>query len=102
MRIAFAHAKGVHELQNVSHTQSACLPCRFFTYWGTLVALQMQSSSLFRLIGSTIRSTVTGTSVAVVCVLLNILGSGFVLLRSQMGWWWRWVTCAAPALLCVC
>ena len=54
---------------------------RFFCFWGTLVALQMQSSSLFRAIGATVRSTVTGTSVAVIVVLLNILCSGFVVLR---------------------
>jgi ABC-2 type transporter len=56
----------------------------------------MQSSTLFRCIGATVRSTVTGTSVAVIVVLLNILGSGFLLLREQIPVWWRWIIWVAP------
>ena len=71
-------------------------PCRFFCFWGTLICLQMQSSALYRFIGAAIRSPITGTSVAVLLTLVNILGSGFVLIRSEMPVYWRWVTWVAP------
>ena len=61
---------------------------RFFCFWGTLVGLQIYSASLYRLLGTTLRSLVLGTSVAVIVMLLTMLGSGFLILRKQMpaGW----------------
>lgn len=38
--------------------------CRFFTFWAILATLQIYSASFFRLIGTTFRSIVLGTSTA--------------------------------------
>ena len=57
---------------------------RFFCFWGILVGVQLYSSSLYRLIGSTVRAIVAGVSVAVVVMLLTFLGSGFVLFRVRI------------------
>ena len=64
---------------------------RFFTFWGILFTLQLYSSSFYRLIGSTVRAIVTGTSVAVVAMLVTLAGSGFLLLQDQIRPWWIWM-----------
>lgn len=70
--------------------------CRFFCFWGTLVAMQLYSASLYRMLGTTLRSLVFGTSVAVVVMLLTFLGSGFLILREQLPPWWKWLFWLSP------
>ena len=54
------------------------------------------SSSLYRLIGSTVRAIVTGVSTAVVTMLVFFIGSGFVLLRHQIPDYWIWMFWVSP------
>ena len=70
--------------------------CRFFCFWGTLVAMQLYSASLYRMLGTTLRSLVFGTSCAVVIMLLTFLGSGFLILRQQLPPWWKWLFWVSP------
>ena len=56
----------------------------------------MQSGALYKFIGAAVRSPTSGTSAAVLLTLLNLLGSGFVLIRSEMPVYWRWFTWVAP------
>jgi hypothetical protein len=70
--------------------------CRFFCFWATLIALQLYSASLYRLLGTTLRSIVFGTSVAVVVMLLTMLGSGFLLLQNQIPGWLNWLFWVSP------
>jgi hypothetical protein len=69
---------------------------RFFCFWATLIALQLYSASLYRLLGTTLRSIVFGTSVAVVVMLLTMLGSGFLLLQDQIPGWLNWLFWVSP------
>jgi hypothetical protein len=70
--------------------------CRFFTFWGTLLCLTIMASSLYRLIGTSVRSIVAGVSTAVVIMLMLFIGSGFVLLRKQIPDWWIWIFWMSP------
>lgn len=47
--------------------------CRFFTFWGTLVLVQMVSNALFRLIGAIIRAVVAGVASAVILMVLLLI-----------------------------
>lgn len=71
-------------------------PGRFFTFWATLFMLQIYSSSLYRFMGSAIRAVVTGTSAAVIAMLVTFMGTGFVLLRPQIPSYWIWVYWLSP------
>jgi ABC-2 type transporter len=56
----------------------------------------MMSSSLYRLIGASIRAIVAGVSTAVILMLTMFIGSGFVLLRKQIPGWWIWMFWISP------
>ena len=60
------------------------------------MTLQIYSSSLYRFIGTSLRSLVLGTSVAVIIMLLTMLGSGFLILRKQMPAGWSWMFWVSP------
>jgi ABC-2 type transporter len=69
---------------------------RFFTFWGTLLVLQIYSSSLFRFIGATVRAIVFGTAVGVLVMLVTMLACGFVIVRPQIPDWWDWTFWVSP------
>lgn len=60
------------------------------------MALQLYSASLYRLLGTTLRSLVFGTSAAVLVMLLTFLGSGFLILRDQIPRGWKWMFWVSP------
>lgn len=58
--------------------------------------MQLYSASLYRMLGTTLRSLVFGTSCAVVIMLMTFLGSGFLILREQLPPWWKWLFWVSP------
>lgn len=58
--------------------------------------MQLYSGSLYRMLGTTLRSLVFGTSAAVVIMLMTFLGSGFLILRDQLPPWWKWLFWVSP------
>jgi ABC-type multidrug transport system permease subunit len=76
--------------------KSTVLLHRFFTLWATLVCTQLYSSSLYRFVGSSVRAIVAGTSVAVIIMLITFIGTGYVLLRTQIEPWWIWMFWVSP------
>ena len=69
---------------------------KFFTFWGVILLNTYTAAAFFRMVASLTRSEVIATMISGLCIIDMIMYSGFVIQRSSMVVWWKWLSYCNP------